>query len=108
VRETIAARELDLVQFRGLEQPVRVFELLGERPLPPAQAARLQRFEAALASYHAGDLSVALARFEALGAEDPEDYPVEIYLERCREELAAARDAGARPTPQARSGPSLA
>jgi adenylate cyclase len=108
VRETIAARELDLVQFRGLEQPVRVFELLGERPLPPAQAARLHRFEAALASYHAGDLSVALARFEALGAEDPEDYPVEIYLERCREELAAARDAGARPAPQARSGPSLA
>jgi adenylate cyclase len=108
VREKIAARELDQVQFRGLEQPVRVFELLGERPLAAEQAARLQRFEAALASYHAGDLSAALARFQALRAEDPEDYPVEIYLERCREELAAARDAGARPPPQARSGPSLA
>jgi adenylate cyclase len=107
VRERIAARELDLVKFRGLEEPVRVFELLGEQPLAPEPAARLQRFEAALANYHAGDLSAALARFEALHAEDPSDFPVETYLRRCREWLAAASDTGARPAVQARSGPSL-
>ncbi len=108
VQGKIAARELDLVQFRGLEQPVRVFELLGEQPLASGPAARLEKFEAALASYHGGDFSGALARFEALRAEDPEDYPVAIYLERCRERLAAASDTGDRPAPQARSGPSLA
>jgi adenylate cyclase len=89
VRAKIAARELDLVAFRGIERPVRVFELLGEQPLPARLAARVARFEAALASYRVGDFSVALARFETLHAEDPEDYPVEIYLRRCRERLAA-------------------
>jgi adenylate cyclase len=108
VREQIAARELDVVKFRGLEQPVRVFELLAELPLASEPAARLAKFKAALASYHAGDLSVALARFQALHAEAPSDFPVEIYLRRCRERLAAARAAGARPAPQARSGPQLA
>jgi adenylate cyclase len=89
VREQIAARELDLVKFRGLEQPVRIFELLGEQPLAPEPAARLRQFEAALASYRAGDVAAALARFEALRAEDPDDHPVAIWLERSRERLVA-------------------
>ena len=59
VRDRLAARELDLMKFRGLEQPVRVFELLGERPLEPPAAQRLERFEAALASYRSGDLAAA-------------------------------------------------
>jgi adenylate cyclase len=98
VREKIAARELDLVAFRGIERPVRVFELLGEQPLQPALAARVQKFEEALASYRAGDVSAALARFEALDAEDQGDYPVEIYLRRCRERLAAT-ESGAPASP---------
>jgi adenylate cyclase len=84
VREHLAARELDLVKFRGLEQPVRVFELLGERPLPPTQARRLQAFEAALARYRASDAAGALAAFAALHSEAPNDHPVQIYLDRCR------------------------
>jgi adenylate cyclase len=108
VRDQIAARELDLVKFRGLEQPIRVFEALGEQPLDPAAAERLRRFEVALAAYRAGDLAAALARFEALHAEDQGDFPVRIYLRRCRERLAAASDAGVRPVSQARSGPSVA
>jgi adenylate cyclase len=108
VREKLAARELDLVKFRGLQQPVRVFELLGEHPLTAEAAACLAKFEAALASYHAGDLVDALARFYTLHAEAPADFPVEIYLRRCRERLAAARAAGTRPEPQAWSGPQLA
>jgi adenylate cyclase len=106
VQGKIAARELDLMKFHGLEQRVRVFELLGEQPLAPEPAARLQRFEAALASYRAGDVSAALARFEALHAEDQGDFPVATYLERCRERLA--EDSSDRPAPAARSGPSLA
>jgi adenylate cyclase len=88
VRDKMAARELDLVKFRGLEQPVRVFELLAEHPLGPGPAQRLRQFESALATYHAGDVSGALPRFEALHAERPDDFPVQIYLERCRGQLA--------------------
>jgi adenylate cyclase len=99
VRDRIAARELDLVRFRGLEQPIRVFEALGELPLDPRAAERLRRFEAALAAWRAGDPAVALARFEALHADDANDFPVEIYLKRCRERMAATRDAGVLPAP---------
>jgi adenylate cyclase len=108
VRDRIAARELDLVRFRGLEQPIRVFEALGELPLDPRAAERLRRFEVALAAWRTGDLAAALARFEALHADHPNDYPVEIYLGRCRERMAATRNAGVRPAPQARTGPSVA
>jgi adenylate cyclase len=107
VQGRIAARELDSVRFRGLAQPVRVFELLGANPLAAGPAERLRRFEAALAAYRAGDAATALRRFEALHAEDPDDFPVAIYLGRCRERLAAATASDAR-TRQARSGPSLA
>jgi adenylate cyclase len=100
VRGKIAARELDLVAFRGLEQPVRVFELWGEQPLAAGPAARLAGFEAALARYRVGDFSEALARFEALQAEDPDDHPVAIYLERCRERLGVGRTSAA-PLPPA-------
>jgi adenylate cyclase len=100
VRGELAARELDLVAFRGLEQPVRVFELLGEQPLAAGPAARLAGFEAALARYRVGDFSEALARFEALQAEDPDDHPVAIYLERCRERLGVGRTSAA-PLPPA-------
>jgi adenylate cyclase len=95
VREQIAAREIDLVKFRGIEQPVRVFELLGEQPQGAEAAARVARFEAALTSYRAGDVAAALASFEALHAEDHGDFPVAIYLERCRKRLAAASGSGA-------------
>jgi adenylate cyclase len=95
VQGEIAARELDVVTFRGLEQPVRVFELLGVQPLATGPAERLRSFEAALASYRVGDLSAALARFEALHNEDPGDFPTEIYLRRCRERLAEASQSGA-------------
>jgi adenylate cyclase len=88
VHEHMAARELDLVKFRGLEQPVRVLELLGEQPLEPGSAERLRQFEAALGAYHAGDVSGAMPRFEALHAERPDDFPVQIYLARCRGQLA--------------------
>ncbi len=84
VRDHLAARELDLVKFRGLEQPVRVFELLGEQPLPPEQAARLLAFETALAAYRAGEVAAALHRFEALQATSPGDFPTQIYIRRCR------------------------
>jgi adenylate cyclase len=107
VQGKVAAREIDLVTFRGIAQPVRVFEVLGERPLEARAAARLQSFEAALASYRAGDLAAALTRLATLHGEQPDDFPVTLWLERCRERLAAARALGAA-APQALSGPSHA
>jgi len=90
VRDHIAARELDVVKFRGLEQPVRVFELLGERPLPGERAALLERYEAAMMALRGGDPAAALRQLETLQAEAPDDRPLQIAIDRCHAALRAS------------------
>jgi hypothetical protein len=53
VRERIAARELDVIRFRGMERPVRVYEVLGREPLPEPEARRAENFRAALTASRA-------------------------------------------------------
>ena len=93
----LAARELDLVTFRGLDRPVRVFELLGEEPLPAREAHRVERFAAALAAYRSGQCAAAEARFRELLAMTPADRPSQLYLERCRQHLAQVGSGSAAP-----------
>jgi adenylate cyclase len=88
VKDEIAARELDTVIFRGMARPVRVFEVLGTRPLPVEQARRLERFAAGLVAYHREQWLAAKAAFEQVLALTPDDRPSQIYVERCRTRLA--------------------
>jgi hypothetical protein len=69
---------------------VRVYELLGEAPLPAARAGEVERFATALAHYRAGRLAAARELFEQLLAERPGDRPSALYAERCRRQLAPA------------------
>jgi adenylate cyclase len=95
VRDEIAARELDVVTFRGMARPVRVFEVLGTQPLPSEDALRLKRFAAALAAYRRAQWPLAKAAFEQVLALAPDDWPARIYLQRCRERLAGLPEAAA-------------
>ena len=95
VEQHLEARELDIVQFRGLERPVRVFELVGARPLPALMAVHVARFAAGLAAYRRQDFAAALGLFEELHALTPDDRPTEIYIERSRERLTGMASAGA-------------
>jgi adenylate cyclase len=88
VSDRLAARELDLVTFRGIDRPVGVFELLGERPLPAPRARQIELFAAALAAYRSGQWANAQTRFEQVLALDPDDWPSQLYLERCCARLA--------------------
>ena len=88
VKGEIAARELDEVTFPGMDRPVRVFELLGEPPLPAQAAAQAELFAAALAAYRSGCWATAEARFRQVLAMTPADRPSQLYLERCRQHLA--------------------
>lgn len=83
----LAARELDLMRFRGIERPVRVFELLAEQPLPEPAASRARRFAQALEAYRDGRAAAAREQFEQLLREVPGDHPSALYAERCRERL---------------------
>jgi adenylate cyclase len=93
VSDEIAARELDVVTFRGMARRVRVFEVLGTQPLPSEDAVRLERFAAGLAAYRRAQWPAAKAAFEQVLALTPDDRPARIYLERCRERLAGLPEA---------------
>ncbi len=71
VREEILAREVDVIRVVGKKQPVRIFELIGEKDSVPAEAvAAAARFGRALEIYRARRFSEAEAAFILL-AGDP-------------------------------------
>jgi adenylate cyclase len=95
VKGEIAARELDVVTFRGMARPVRVYEVLGTFPLAEDEARRLAAFESGLAAWRRQRWPEAKGWFEQVLALAPEDRPGRIWLERCRARLAGRTEASA-------------
>jgi adenylate cyclase len=95
VKGEIAARELDVVTFRGMARPVRVYEVLGTYPLAADEARRLAAFEAGLAAWRRQCWPEAERWFEQVLALAPEDQPSRIWLERCRDRRAGRPEASA-------------
>ena len=101
VRDEVGAafelRELDLLQVKGKDRPVRVFELLGEPghlARHPPLASTVSQFAAGLAAYRALDLAAARRAFEAALVATPGDGPSRTFLARCRTLEAAPPPAG--------------
>mgnify|MGYP000571795860 CR=1 FL=1 len=67
----IAAREIDLIRVKGKQEPVRIFELLGENNLAPS-------LDDGLRSYRAQDWTLAEEAF----ARNPDDSASGVYLKR--------------------------
>lgn len=80
--EGIMVREVDLIQVKGREQPVAIYELLGrqvdERP------EWLEIFAAGREAYKRQDWEEAQDRFQSVLRLQPGDRPAQIFLERCR------------------------
>ncbi|HEV7734882.1 MAG TPA: TIR domain-containing protein [Candidatus Binatia bacterium] len=80
-------RELDRVRITDREAPLVVHELLGT--VSDDLDGRLRRLEdhfvRARAEYLAGDFAEALARFERLARDYPDDPAVRLYCDRCRQ-----------------------
>jgi adenylate cyclase len=85
VRSEILAREVDIIRVVGKAQPVRIYELLGERGSAPGEIIeRADRFGRALAAYRARRFAEARAAFAALHGD-----PVAVlYAERARRAAA--------------------
>ena len=82
----LITRELDLVQVKGKNEPVKIFELCGLdnddcRPSEQLQTI-LPIYAEAVERYQARDWSQALALFGECLSLKPSDRPSEIYLER--------------------------
>ncbi len=95
VRGDMEARELDLLGVAGKDDPVRIYELLGEKG--KVETARLElrdAFEAGLKAYRKRDWDMAERFLVAAEAIDAEDKPVALYLERVRAYRATPPDGG--------------
>jgi adenylate cyclase len=75
-------RELDLVRVKGREQPVAIFELLGDERRDLASYAALDEFAAGLAAWREGRFDDARARFEAFAGDNPDDGAAQLFLQR--------------------------
>jgi class 3 adenylate cyclase len=79
----IEVREIDSIRVSGREDPLQIYELLGERESLSDETATLREaFERGLASYRALDITGARAHFEACLEICPGDRPSAVFLER--------------------------
>jgi adenylate cyclase len=89
VRDSVATRELDVIQVQGKTAPTRIFEVVGLPPLSAEQTTLVQRFEAALQAYKARRWDEALRLFQHVLETAPHDVPSQLYVHRCAEFQAA-------------------
>jgi adenylate cyclase len=84
VKDRVLVRELDLIQVKGKNVPVKVFELLGvsgiERTEPQKQA--LELYHEGLKLYRERKWEEAIAYMQQAFSLDPECYAAQIYTER--------------------------
>jgi adenylate cyclase len=88
-------RFLDLVAVKGRAEPLHVYELLGHAgTIPPERREALARYDRGVALYRSRRWAEAVALFEDLAAEAPDDGPVALYRRRAHEllEEPPARD----------------
>jgi adenylate cyclase len=86
VREEILAREVDVIRVVGKKQPVRIFELIGEKDVVPAEdIEKAARFGRALETYRTRGFAEAEAAFTSL-AGDP---VAALYAGRSRRAMAS-------------------
>lgn len=91
---SVTVRELDLIRVKGKTKPVTIYELLGPGEERERWADLTDRFAKALQCYREGHWDEALALFEKLQIDYPEDGPTHTFIERCTD-LIAEPPAGA-------------
>lgn len=81
VQDEFLCRELDSVRVKGRQQPVAIYELLGDKTVR-AQYPWLAPFAAGLAAYRQGQWNKAAARFQEVLTQHPGDPPTLCFLQR--------------------------
>ena len=82
---TFQVRRLDLVRVKGKEEPVEIFELCGDGRTTVVSWQALDRWEAAVTAWRAGDLADAGEHFRTFAEANPADAVARLYLERLQE-----------------------
>jgi adenylate cyclase len=87
--EPLAVRELDAVQVKGKEEPVRLYELRGLGEAPERDRPLLDTYANALTLYRSRKFSEARYEFETCLTLADGDGPSRLFLARCDAMLAA-------------------
>lgn len=81
--DRFVTRELDLIQVVGKDEPVRIYELLGETgTIDPPLLDRCATFATGLAAYRQQQWDAAQAAFEKCHTETITDPPAQLYIDR--------------------------
>jgi len=85
VKQGIIARRLDSVLVKGRNEPLNIFELIGEKDdVSASDIAFYRDFEKATQAYRQREWENAAAQFESLLKRKSGERPSELFLERCR------------------------
>ena len=103
VKYDVVARRLDVVQVRGREEPVAIYELLDLRDENGGTEGYdwIATFETGLALYEQGRWSEAIAHFEDVIGLRGSDSPSLHFIERCRKYLPGHAEIAANDEPRA-------
>jgi adenylate cyclase len=82
----IEFRELDLVQVKGKDEPVTIFEVCNSdlEPIREQKLGSREKFAEALTNYRAQKWTAATTKFKSCLKDCPADGAAALYLERCK------------------------
>lgn len=84
--DEFAFRELDRVRVVGIDQPVRLYELVDEKAMLDAETKQLlEAFSEAMEYFENRDWQQALNHFQEVLKIRPEDGPTQFYVKRSKE-----------------------
>ena len=82
----VEVRELDLLQVKGKDRPIRIYELLARKgEIDHAALRKLDLFAQGLGMYRNRQWTEAICCFENVLTLDAHDGPAKTFLERCQQ-----------------------
>ena len=86
VKDDVEARELDLLQVKGKNVPIKVYELVGKKgSLTDSQKQAFDLFMEALELYRKRQFKKALVKFQETSNILSDDGPSQTYMQRCKD-----------------------
>lgn len=89
VDKQFICRELDLVRVKGRTEPLRLFDILGEKSEDNSDLIqKLAIFNQAIKLYRDGKFAEAIDQFQLWKESMPQDKVVDVFIERCQDFIA--------------------
>ncbi len=91
VKDTLIAREMDIIRVVGITKPIKVYELVDEKEkVGKEKALIIKHFETGIYAYRSCQWEEAISSFEHVLQLSPDDKPAKVYIQRCHEYQQAA------------------